>query len=329
MPAIATDTLTLRNEGLECDIIAAGQIDPLYGEVKPDDYTAYARIRFGKCLPMVVGPESVSGGIFGIHPSVIARSYAGIVHKQMNMEHRVTYLGAKEDRICGCVLGASYPDEPVDGWDVPASVDEAPSIEAFCALFKQAKGVGKMLGDHLSGKVTMAVSMEFTFFWPQVGIYVPDENKVYDRNEIPNSLKGFVVEDQKGRLIIRKSSRNPALVLAIGGTKGRIVFSGVGYTGNPAESTAAVDSFAATRHGDLLVCGAGAAEVEVWAPGMPVTWPGGHYGQGRIAAVHYEGDKAMHRKTLRASPENPVLEITLPNTVRILRLASTVKKKFG
>jgi len=323
------DTLYLHNEADEADIIAAGAQDPLYGEVQPDNFTAYARIRFGKCLPLIAGPESISGSVFGMHPAVIARSYQGILHKQMNMGHKVTYLGAKEDRICGCVLGAGFPEEPEGGWVIPESVSAAPSIEAFCVLHKQAKGVSKMLGDHLAGKVKMAVSMEFSFFWNEVGIYVPDENLVYERDKLPSSLKNMVVEDSKGKLILRKTARNPQLVLAIGGNSGRIIFSGVGYTDNPAESTAAVDSFAAEHREGMLVCGAGAAEVEQWAPAMPVCWSGGQYNRGTIAAVHYEGSKSLFGKTLSASFENPVLEIKLPDGKKILRRSASVKKNFA
>lgn len=327
-----TDKLYLTNEDRQCDIIAAGEADSLFGGSKPDQFTAYARIKFSKSLPLVAGPESISGGVFGMHPRVIANSFQGIVHKQMNMGHKMAYLGAKEDRICGCVLGAAFPEEPEDGWVVPGTVAEAPSITAYAALFKQAKGVSKMLGDHLSGKVTMAVSMEFTFYWDEVGIYVPDENLVYEYENLPSSLQGYVIRDQKGRLVLKKSSRNPALVLAIGGNNGRIIFSGVGYTDRPAESTAQVESFAATRSESegMLVCSAATdAPEEIWAPGMPVRWPGGQFGRGTVIAAQMDGVKSMWGKTLQASFEDPVLEIRLPNHVHILRRASSVKKNFG
>lgn len=329
MPKLLEGKINLLNENEECEIIAAGEKDQFFGEAKPDQFTAYSRIKFGKCLPLITGPESVSGQIFGMHPAVVARSYPGILHKQMNMGHTVTYLGSKEDRICGCVLGASYPEEPEGGWEVPASIEEAPSITAFAALFKQAKGVDKMLGNHLSGKVKMAVSMEMIYFWNEMGIYVPEENKVYNRNEIPRSIQGHIFEDQKGRLLIRNSARSPKLVLAIGGTRGRVVFSGVAYTDNPAESTAEVESIAAERREGMLVCGAGAADAaQVWSPQMPVAWNGGQYGKGVIVAVHLEGLKSLHHKTMLASFENPVLEIMLPNGVKILRSADSVRKNF-
>lgn len=322
------ESFHLTNENEECEIIAAGAADPVFGEARPDGFTAYSRVMFGRSLPLVAGPEMISGSVFGIHPAVLARSYPGILHKQMNMGHKVTYLGAKEDRICGCVLAASFPEEPEGGWVIPATVDEAPVITAYAALFKQAKGVDKMLGDHLSGKVKMAVSMEFTFYWQEAGIYIPEENEVYHRNALPRSIQGMVFEDEKGRLLIRKSARHPKLVLAIGGKDGRIVFSGVGYTATPADPTASVESIAAERREGMMVCSA-ATDAEIWTPGMPVIWPGGEYGRGVIAAVHMEGRVAMHRKALNASFANPALEIKLPSGVKILRSAASVKKNFA
>jgi hypothetical protein len=233
-------------------------------------------------------------------------------------------MGAKEDRICGCVLQCAFPEEPAGGWQVPATVEEAPHITAFAALFKQASGVPKMLGDHLGGKVQMSVSMEFTYYLDEVGIYDPVNNMTYDRADIPKSLSGFIAEDEKGRLLIRKNSRTPALVLAIGGLTGRVWFSGVGYTDRPAEYTAGIESIAAARQG-LMVCAV--EEAPVFAPGMPVKWEGGFWGHGTVRAVHFEGDHSAHGKTFAASDDHPILEIILPDGERILRPADSVFRK--
>ena len=319
----ATSTIHLPNINRECDIIAAG-LDPVFGDVIPDQWTAYARIRFGKSLPLVAGPESISGAVFGLHPAVIGRSFQTIVHKQMNLGHKLKILGAKEDRICGCVLQCAFPEEPDGGWVVPSSVEDAPHITAFAALFKQASGVPKMLGDHLGGKVKMSVSMEFTYYHDEVGIYDPASNMTYDRADIPKALLGFLAEDEKGRLIIRKNSRTPALVLAIGGLNGRVWFSGVGYTDRPAESSAGIESIAAARQG-LMVCSV--SEAPVFAPGMPVKWDGGFWGWGTVLSVHFDGERSAHSMTICATNENPVLEILLPDGVKIIRLASSVSRK--
>ena len=325
MPRL-TSKLHLSNLDRECDIIAANTPDPVFGEATPDDWSAYARIRFGKSLPMVAGPESISGAVFGIHPAVIARSFNTILHKQMNLGHQLKSLGAKRDRIVGCVLQCAFPEEPEGGWQVPATVDDAPHITAYATIFKQAEGVSDMLGKHLGGKVKMAVSMEFTYYHDEVGIYDPANGMTYDRADIPKNLQGFLAEDAKGRLLIRKNSRNPALVLALGGLTGRIWFSGVGYTDRPAESTAGIDSIAAAQHREgMMVCQV--AEMPAFAPGMQVVWEGGLYGRGKVAAVHLGGTHILHGKMLTASSEDPVLKIALPDGVSILRRASSVSKK--
>jgi hypothetical protein len=318
-----TETLILPNLDARCDIVAAGE-DSLFGEVVPDQWTAYARVRFGKALPMVVGPESINGAVFGMHPAVLARSYPGIVHKQVNLGHTLRVLGKKEDRICGCVLQAAFPEEPEGGWTIVDSVDDAPHITVLSALFKQAHGVPKMLGDHLGAKVEMSVSMEFTYYYDEMGIHDPSNKMTYDRSVIPTNLKGYIYEDEKGRLGIRKNSRNPGLVIAVGGVSGRIWFSGFGYTPQPAESTAGIESIAASHRAGMMVAASTACLPEV-SPGMKVTWPGGQYGSGKVMAVLMDGTHTRHHKTLHATPQNPALDILLPNGVRILRTATSVR----
>lgn len=323
-----TDTILLPNIAGECDIIAAGE-HPVFGDVTPDQWTAYATVHFGKSLPMVVGPESITGSVFGIHPAVLSRSFNTIIHKQVNLGHTLVALGKKEDRICGCVLQCAFPEEPSGGWVVPATVEEAPQITAFSALFKQARGVPKMLGDHLGGKVKMSVSMEFTYYLDEMGLYDPVSNMTYDRKDIPTSLSGYWFEDEKGRLMLKKSSRKPSLVVALGGVSGRVWFSGYGYTDRPAESTAGIDSIAAARHNEgLMVCGS-MLELPEFVPGMKVRWPGGEFGHGAVRTVYLDGKHTRFQKTLTATMENPVLDIALPDGRRIIRRASSVSKKPG
>lgn len=320
----AIDREVMPNADRVCELVAAGE-HPVFGNVTPDDYTAYAIVKFSRGAPMIMGPESRSGAIFVIHPAVIARSFHRMRHKQMNMGHTLVALGSKEDRICGCVLGVTFPEEPEGGWVIPESAEDAPEITAFAALHKVAKGVDKMLGGHLSGKVKMAVSMEFTFYRDEVGIYDPATRTVYDRKNIPANLKGFTAEDKDGRLFLVKSARTPALQLAIGGVSGEIFYSGIGYTDRPAEATARVDQFQASRKEGMMVCEVG--EVPEWAPGMQAVWPGGEHGRGLVKAVHVEGSHVRHGKRLSATFENPALDIQLPNGVMILRRASSVSKK--
>lgn len=324
----STDRLLLHNPDGQCEIIAAGT-DPVFMDVSPDQWTAYVRVRIGKSLPLVVGPESISGAVFGIHPAVIARSYQGMIHKQVNLGHNLKALGKKEDRICGCVLQAAYPEEPESGWEswsIPNNPEDAPHITLLSALFKQAHGVPDMLGKHLGGKVNMSVSMEFTYYLDEVGVHDPLTKATYDRAAIPTALKGYLFEDDRGRLLVRKNSRQPGLVLAPGGTSGRIWFSGYGYTDQPAESTAGIEHIAAARREGLMVCSSTAALPEI-VPGMMVGWPGGQYGRGKVVAVHLEGRHTRYGKEFQASATHPILDIMLPNGARILRRAASVSKK--
>lgn len=320
-----TSSILVPNFGGTCDMIAAAEAG--HESLVPDQWVAYARVHFAKTLPMVVGPESISGQIFGLHPAVVARSFPSVRHKGVNMGHTLRVLNKKEDRYCGCILSASFPDEPEGGWVIPDTIEEAPEISVVSALWKQAHGVPKMLGDHLGGKVKMSVSLEMTYYYDEMGLYDPSTKTAYDRKDIPTSLRGYVYEDNDGKLMVRKNSRNPALVILLGGVSGNVWFTGYGYTDRPAESTAGIDSIAASvrRESGVLVCGT--ADAVEFAPGMEVRWPGGEYGRGRVIACHFEGRHIAHGKTLLASAETPVLEIRLPNQLRIIRRASSVTKK--
>lgn len=319
------DRFLLTNPSGQCDIIAAS--DPEFPDLKPDQWTAYARVHFGKSLPMVVGPESIGGQIFGMHPAVLSRSFGGIIHKQVNLGHTLRALGKREDRICGCVLYATFPEEPAGGWTIPATVEGAPQITVVSALHKQAHGVARMLGDHLGGKVEMSVSMEFTYYFAEMGIYDPATGACYDRAEIPASLAAYTYTDDQGRLCLRKSSRNPQLVILLGGVSGRIWFSGYGYTDRPAESTAGIDQIAATRREEgMVVCGS-MADLPEFAPGMDVSWPSPGYGRGKVANVWLEGTHAVGQNVLCATPQDPVLCIVLPDGQRIIRRSSATRKK--
>lgn len=320
-------SLCLPNLGGECEVIAAGEGG--FGSFVPDPFTAYVRVSFGRALPQVIGPESISGRVFGIHPAVLARSYAGLVHKQVNMGHHVKYLGKKEDRICGCVLEASFPEEPEGGWVIADSVEDAPKISVVSALFKQAGGVAAMLGNHLAGKVKMSVSLEFTYYLHEIGIYDPVSRIAYDREEIPSSLRGFLDEKENGDLLVRRTLRQPSLIPIIGGVSGSIDFSGYGYVTRPAERSASIDQIAASRReAGQLVVGSIAAAESLFSPGTPVFWPGGSYGHGVVRACHFEGEVKRCAMRMDASLDDPVLEVVLPDGRAVLRKASSVKRKI-
>lgn len=327
MPARPTDSFFLPIDERSCTILAAGQEDPVFGAVAPDVYSAYVRFSICKSLPNVMGPESASGAVFGVHPAVVARSFETLRYKQMNRGHQLKALGKPADNIVGCVLGCAYPEEPEGGWTIPESVGAAPSISGLGVLFKQAQGVDKLLGEHQSGKHTWSVSMEMTYYYDEVGIYDPVTRLAYDRADIPKMLWNYLAEDEKGKLLVRKNARQVPLVLIPGGVSGNIWFSGVGYTKSPAERTASVDHIAAESREGMMVCEV--AEAPRWLPGMEAHWPPmiGGYGRGRVAAVHLEGVPSLHGERMTATPEDPVLEIVLPDLRRIIRRVSTLSSE--
>lgn len=306
---------------------AAAGSDPVFGDFTADDYSAFVRFQVCRSLPMVCGPESVSGAIFGVHPAVIARSFHTLRNKQLNNGHRLKMFGADRNAFIGCVLQVAFPEEPEGGWVVPATVDEAPSIAAFGTLFKQDEAVAKILGEHLGGKKKWSVSMELYFIPAEVGIYDSLTNETFDRKSIPSKYKPFLNERNDGSLEVRRNSRNPPLVLALGGVSGRIWFSGTGFTTSPAEATAGIDMLAAEKREGMMVCCL--SDGPSWVPGMQAQWVAmaGGYGRGVVTEVHEEGPVTLHGKTFIATREDPVLRLKLPSNYPVLRRASFTQKK--
>lgn len=297
--------------------------DPVFADHRPDQHKAYVRMRFAHSLPVICGPESVSGEVFGLHPAVVARHFQSALHQQTNLGHRLKVSGAPRDRIVGCLVQIAYPEEPEGGWVVPATAAEAPAIHAVAVIWKQAEGVEALLGQFFSGKVPWSVSMEMSFFHDQTGIWDPRTNDVYDRGEIPPQMRAQVMEDERGRLQVRRGSK---LVKVIGGKTGQVWFSGLGYVENPAEPTAAIDGIAASKGADGLLV-ARLAEPE-WIPGLPVRWESvpGMWGRGRIVAARHEGVLRRHGKSITGSEADPALQIRLPDGGVICRRASSVRR---
>lgn len=305
------------------DVVALEAGDPYFADHRPDSSKAYVRMRFAHSLPVVAGPESVSGTVFGMHPAVVARHFHSAIHQQTNLGHRLKASGAPRDRIVGCIVQLAYPEEPEGGWVVPESIADAPAIHAVAVMWKQAEGVEALLGQMMANKAPWSISLEASFMHEETGIYDPRTREVYDPHEIPNSLRGQVMQDQHGRLSIRRGSN---LVKVLGGKSGTLWFTGLGYTTNPAEPTAVIDGVAAAKPDGQGMVRASLETEPDFLPGMAVRWRGGEYCRGTIRAAYYTGSISRHGKTLEGDPLDPALDIMLPNGVAICRRSSSVIK---
>ncbi len=305
----------------EARVLAAGN-HPLFGELEPDDGKAYISYRICRALPNVIGPES-HGMYLGFHPQVLARCHRGLLHQQNNLNHKLKAYGAYRDQIMGCVIGTAVPAAAAT-MGIPGSVEEAPGITVLAVVFKMAQGVAGMLGEHLSSR-PWSVSIESRAKFADSGVYDPGERAIIPFAEVSGAMKNAVkIDPEKGPVL--GTYKGNQLAMAMGGEGGEVAFDGVGYTPNPAESTAEITEVrASSEAGEFRVAACAAPD---WVRGMAVKWvPLFAHGAGRgtVCEVYYEGEVSLWGDTLQASAEDPVLRIALPWSGReIIRPASSV-----
>ncbi|MCX6878660.1 MAG: hypothetical protein NTW21_33335 [Verrucomicrobia bacterium] len=91
-------------EDSELSLLAAN--DPVFTDLKPDDFKGYFRFRIATAFPAVIGPE-MYGRHFGFHPQVLVNSYRSLLHQQTNLGHLLKAYGTYRDRIIGSIVGVS------------------------------------------------------------------------------------------------------------------------------------------------------------------------------------------------------------------------------
>ena len=289
-------------------MLAAGE-HPLFTGVEPDDGRAFVTYNICRALPKVIGPES-HGKYLGFHPQVLARCHKSLLLKQNNLNHKLKAYGAYNDKIVGCVIGTAVPANTAS-MGIPETVELAPSIQVCAVIFKSATGVAKMLGEHLSTK-PWSVSIESRARYDQSGVYDPGDRSITGFADIQGSMKNAVKFNPTTGLELGKYKGNQ-LAMAMGGVEGDAYFDGVGFTRNPAETTAEITEVRATEHGEFNVAACAAPK---WGVGMSVSWKPlfrAGAGEGVIQDIVYEGSVTMHSDTLDASNDDPVFKIKLPS----------------
>jgi hypothetical protein len=166
----------------------------LSGMYRPDDWNAFVTYKVNHSLPVVAGPLA-SGNYTAYHPLTIQRSYKSLLWKQNNMNHKLRSLDASNrqpDSICGCVIGVQFPP---GNWNaIPATPEEAPAMTVVATVFKQAQGVSKMIGEHLSSKRKWSVSLETVFDIMEAAIWLPKSRRIVPMEQVAEDaemLKGI------------------------------------------------------------------------------------------------------------------------------------------
>ncbi len=310
-------------EATDVRLLAHGEEHPLFGVLEPNETRAYISYKICRALPKVIGPES-HGKYLGFHPQVLHRCHKGLLHQQNNLNHKLMKYGSYKDAIMGCVVGTAV-NASASTMGIPESIDEAPWIDVLAVVFKNASGVEKMLGEHLTGK-PWSVSIESRARYSDSGIYVPSDREIVSFADVKGALKNHVKFSAETGLTLGVY-KGKQLAMAMGGQDGHAFYDGVGYTRNPAEDTAEITQVRATSEGEFSVAACAAPE---WVAGMSVKWTKvlmHDEGGGVIQSIAYDGDVAMHSTRLTATPENPVFLIKLPYSgVVVPRHADSVSK---
>jgi len=305
--------------------IFAGQEE--FANLQPSDDKAYVRLRICHSLPRLIGPEMNGGLIFGFHPKALARNFESLLHNQTNIGHRLAVAGtAAHDAINGCIIGVSFSGSSDEDWDELPTAANAPYLDVLAVMFKRAKGVKKLLGDHLSNVNPWSVSIETKLVYRDAGVFDSRDKSVKSLDELEEGL----VRRVKGVPVLKKIDGGQ-LAWVLGGADGEKDFdlSGIGYVGTPAEKSARIVELAAAGEEGTGETWLAAASEPEFFPGQKVSWsfPGnGSYGSGLISEMVFEGGVEHKGVFLSASREDPVALITLPNQVEIIRKISTVKK---
>ncbi len=311
----------------ESEVSLLGANDPVFGDLKPDDYKAYIRFRIATSFPAVIGPE-MHGRYFGFHPQVLVNSYRSLLHQQTNLGHMLKVYGAYRDRIMGGVVGVAVANlQRSQQQTIAASVDAAQYLDVVAVIYKAAEGVKDLLGNHTSSRQKQSVSIEVGTTMADMSIYDPRDRSIRTMEEAMALYPKLMSVHKERGLQIGKVD-GVQFALAAGGCNGSVPFRGVGYTPSPAEvATAKIIDLKASCADDL--CFAAMALPE-WEPGTPVTWKAvdsRDAAHGTVAEVILHGSITRHGMTKTATTADPLLDIKVRGkALRVLRHAGSVRK---
>lgn len=143
-----------------------------------DKTKAYVEFRAAHAFPVITAYNSA------FHAGTVANSFLSMRHQVFNFRHQMqqyfknTEAEVREDRILGSIVEVEFPRAPGGGWRL-TELAQTPSIRGVAVLHKRAKGVDRIIGQHQSGRVNWAVSVEVEYQLADSGIVLlPTEKKV-------------------------------------------------------------------------------------------------------------------------------------------------------
>lgn len=242
------------------------------GWLYPDATKAYVECFLSHSFPTVFA--------FGccLHPSVIARSFMSLRDQNVNVGHIIRSYdpdGNARDRIIGSVVSVSFPPAVNESgvWEVGSG--NPPGIRAVMAIFKQASGVDRILGQQQAGRKKWSVSVEYTYPMSDSGFLVQNSDSIKssvasDLLRAQDTPKDFMSlgwwyvpiskatpellecwDRRKG--MMSKKWKGANTLLLQGGVTGTIDYMGIALTDRPAEPTAELGAVLAEKPEQLSV----------------------------------------------------------------------------
>jgi hypothetical protein len=219
---------------------------------EPDDTKAYVECRISHSFPSVLFYGSA------LHPQVIQNSYQTMLHQKVDLMHLVKVYDKDKisrDRIVGSVVAVEFPVRG-SAWPIPKSVDDAPCIRAVMAIYKQAEGVDRVLGQHQSGRQRWTVSQEI-MHERQTGVFLVKGKsggfssthpefaalgyEVINWDAAPDSLRAVLPNRAGGKVKPWKDGTTTRdVVFLMGGLNGSVTYEGIGLVQEGAEPEAEI-----------------------------------------------------------------------------------------
>ena len=233
-------------------------------EFTPDPSLAYIEFNIATAWPAGI---TIYG--WGIHPNVLARSYASMFRKLLDYDHRREANDPKlDDRFLGHVVAVSFPSTPPNGISWRVTDKPAPYIKGVAAIDKKAQGLRRILGEHLTGRHPWTVSLDADWILEDAGYAVKLEKgqnpemsfsppdfieagwEYYPPAQAPKELKDTFSVD-KNRVTKKYKGREVNVLL--GGLDGTIHFCGLALVKYGAEKTAGIRKVIAAAPGNPVM----------------------------------------------------------------------------
>ncbi len=228
---------------------------------EPDDGIGFFEFQYSFGFPI----RNVYGT--GLYPAVIAASFKSIVNKYLNYEHQMKhYEKEKDDRIIGHIVAANFPDAPnSDGWKIDAN--NIPYVTAVACFYKRCQGLNRILGEHVTGKHTWAVSMEVDWAMDDCGFAVkigsgaprftftpPDFLKIgYEYIPFANAPADLIATYSKKANRINSQWKGREVTLLMGGLNTPLHYAGVALVKSGAERQANIQHLTASAPKNPLI----------------------------------------------------------------------------